>query len=97
MKHLTFDVGTNFDKNLINVIAENNKNNQFSSVFGKLKTDFLGGGRSSAFLPDITMEELRDYIELLKEAGFNQIEVSAEFGREDIEKQTERWFFKCSI
>ena len=64
MKHLTFDVGTNFDKNLINVIAENNKNNQFSSVFGKLKTDFLGGGRSSAFLPDITMEELRDYIEL---------------------------------
>ena len=35
MKHLTFDVGTNFDKNLINVIAENNKNNQFSSVFGK--------------------------------------------------------------
>lgn len=41
--------------------------------------------------------ELRDYIELLKEAGFNQIEVSAEFGREDIEKQTERWFFKCSI
>ena len=34
---------------------------------------------------------------LLKEAGFNQIEVSAEFGREDIEKQTERWFFKCSI
>lgn len=25
MKHLTFDVGTNFDKNLINVIAENNK------------------------------------------------------------------------
>ncbi len=40
MKHLTFDVGTNFDKNLINVIAENNKNNQFSSVFGKLKTDF---------------------------------------------------------
>ena len=64
MKHLTFDVGTNFDKNLINVIAENNKNNQFSSVFGKLKTDSLGGGRSSAFLPDITMEELRDYIEL---------------------------------
>ena len=64
MKHLTFDVGTNFDKNLINVIAENNKNNQFSSVFGKLKTDFLDGGRSSAFLPDITMEELRDYIEL---------------------------------
>lgn len=51
MKHLTFDVGTNFDKNLINVIAENNKNNQFSSVFGKLKTDFLGGGRSSAFCP----------------------------------------------
>ena len=41
--------------------------------------------------------KLRDYIELLKEAGFNQIEVSAEFGREDIEKQTERWFFKCSI
>lgn len=51
MKHLTFDVGTNFDKNLINVIAENNKNNQFSSVFGKLKTDFWVADVLQPFCP----------------------------------------------
>lgn len=64
MKQLTFDVGTNFDKKLLEVIAQNNKNGQFASVFGKLKTDFLGGGRSSAFLPEISMDELKEYIDL---------------------------------
>ena len=64
MEQLTFDIGTNFDKELIKVIAKNNQNGQFLSVFGKLKSDFLGGGRSSAFLPDISLEELKEYIEL---------------------------------
>lgn len=59
-KRLTFDVGTNFDSKLIDVIAANNKHGEFKSVFGKLKTDLWGGGRASAFLPDINMKELEE-------------------------------------
>lgn len=66
-KRLTFDVGTNFDSKLIDVIAANNKHGEFKSVFGKLKTDLWGGGRASAFLPDINMKELEEYINLCHE------------------------------
>lgn len=37
--------------------------------------------------------ELKQYLQALKKAGFNQIEVSADFGRSEIGSTTTRWFF----
>lgn len=101
-KQLTFDVGTNFDPELIRVINKNNKCNEFKSVFGKLKTDLLGGGRASAFLPDVSIKELEKYIELchLNKLTFNylinpmcmenkELEIASHFKIVDFIKQLE--------
>lgn len=61
---MTYCIGTNFDPELIEIISKYNKQNIFNSVFGKLKSDFIGGGRASTFLPDISMKELKSYIKL---------------------------------
>ena len=39
--------------------------------------------------------ELQELLNELKNAGFNQIEVSADFGKEQVKKEDTRWFFKC--
>ncbi|KZT82081.1 class I SAM-dependent DNA methyltransferase [Lactiplantibacillus plantarum] len=38
---------------------------------------------------------LADYQQALQEAGFNHVTVSADFGRQQPDDQTTRWFFKC--
>lgn len=38
---------------------------------------------------------IETYIRLLKEAGFNNVEVTANFGREEVKDDSIRWFFKC--
>ena len=38
---------------------------------------------------------LETYIDMLKKAGFDFIEVSAEYGEEDITEESTRWFFVC--
>ncbi|WP_338951245.1 U32 family peptidase [Fusobacterium nucleatum] len=61
---IKFTIGTNFDKELINNISIIDKNKDFISVFGKLRTDFLGGGRAANLLPEISFNELEKYINL---------------------------------
>ncbi|CAL7867291.1 Peptidase U32 [Fusobacterium necrophorum subsp. funduliforme] len=61
---IKFTIGTNFDKNLISNISMIDRNKDFISVFGKLKSDFLGGGRASNVLPEISFNELKEYIDL---------------------------------
>lgn len=39
--------------------------------------------------------ELQTYLNLLKKVGFSSIEVSANFGHDEISEDTTRWFFKC--
>ncbi|KIS04091.1 class I SAM-dependent DNA methyltransferase [Paucilactobacillus wasatchensis] len=39
--------------------------------------------------------ELEQYLMALTQAGFNNINVSADFGRQKINDQTTRWFFEC--
>lgn len=39
--------------------------------------------------------EMNVYKSLLKKAGFKTIEVSADFGRSNIEAESPRWFFAC--
>lgn len=73
--NLKFDVGTNFDPELLNVIDAHNSDNKFDCVFGKLRMDMFGGGRPSNVLPDISFTELTNYIELthLKNLKFNYL------------------------
>src|SRR3712207_7584475 len=44
---IKFTIGTNFDKNLISNISMIDRNKDFISVFGKLKSDFLGDRKST--------------------------------------------------
>ncbi|WP_137597375.1 class I SAM-dependent DNA methyltransferase [Paucilactobacillus kaifaensis] len=39
--------------------------------------------------------ELDQYKTALTQAGFSKVSVSADFGKQDIDKQTTRWFFVC--
>ena len=39
--------------------------------------------------------ELKDWREALLKAGFNQVEVKADFGSQAIDEKTTRWFFIC--
>lgn len=38
---------------------------------------------------------LATYCQLLQQAGFSEVQVSADFGKSEPTKQTTRWFFKC--
>lgn len=61
---MKYSIATNFDPKLITGIANLDKNNSIKSVYGKLKSDIVGGGRASAHLPEIQMKELEAYINL---------------------------------
>lgn len=40
--------------------------------------------------------ELNQYLKLLQVAGFKDVRVTANFGRNDVDEQTTRWFFICN-
>jgi collagenase-like PrtC family protease len=61
---MKYTIATNFDPELIEEIAKYNQDHTFGSVFGKLKKDIIGGGRSSINLPKVSKNELKDYIQL---------------------------------
>ncbi|WP_054740283.1 U32 family peptidase [Cellulosilyticum ruminicola] len=54
-----FDIATNFDKEMIDVLA---KYDAFKWVYGKFNNDIVGGGRPSIRLPFISWQELEEYI-----------------------------------
>lgn len=60
---MKFSIGTNFDPDLIAEINKYNQDKSIAAVFGKLRSDIIGGGRTSMILPTLTMGQLKDYIE----------------------------------
>jgi collagenase-like PrtC family protease len=56
---MNYTVATNFDNNLIQEIA---RFGTVKSVYGKLRSDIVGGGRVSHALPEISMKRLADHI-----------------------------------
>ena len=63
---ISFDLGTNFDPRLFEVIDQYDKKHSITSVFGKLRRDGLPGGRAAATIPDFGMDELEKYIQECK-------------------------------
>ncbi len=61
---VVYDVATNFDPMLVHAIARNNGDRIFETMFGKLRSDFFGGGRSSQTLPDVSLDDIAAYIKL---------------------------------
>ena len=72
---MMYSIGTNFSRELIENIAKIDPENKIKTVFGKLQDDLIGGGRASALLPNISMDELKDYIDLChsKNIEFNYL------------------------
>lgn len=72
---MPYSIGCNFDPKLIEIISEIDKEKSIKSVFGKMRSDLLGGGRASMLLPDIGFGELKEYIKLchLKGLKFNYL------------------------
>lgn len=66
---MTFSVATNFDPALIDVVDQYNQDGQFTSVFGKLRSDIVGGGRASMVLPELSIKEVKKYIDLCHKKG----------------------------
>ena len=66
-KLVKYDVGTNFDYKLFDIIKENDKDHRIKNVYGKLKNDGLQGGRSTSIIPELTMDQFADYVKACKE------------------------------
>lgn len=56
---MKLSVAYNFDRDLVSAIS---CFPEVEEVYGKLTTDFLGGGRSSATLPDVSRKSLQTHI-----------------------------------
>ena len=68
---MKLSVATNFDSALIEAI----KDYPVHELYGKLQTDFIGGGRSSYILSKVTKKHLRDHVRLARKngIGFNYL------------------------
>ena len=68
---MKYSLGWNFDPEIIEFLATNDKKHQIESVFAKLKEDIIGGGRASNVLPSLTNKELKKSIELCNVNGIH--------------------------
>lgn len=66
-KLVKYDVGTNFDYKLFDIIRENDKDHRIKNVYGKLKNDGLQGGRSTSIIPYLTIDEFAAYVQACKD------------------------------
>ena len=84
-----FSVACNFDPALVDAIAKY----PTYEVFGKLPSDFFGGGRPSFYLPDVSKKRLAAYVKrvhaegiefnyLLNSSSMNNLEFTSEGQRE---------------
>jgi len=66
---LTFSVATNWDDNLIREIEVIDPEHKVTEIFGKLASDFVGGGRPTYALPFVSKKNVAHHIKLVKDAG----------------------------
>lgn len=66
---MKYDLACNFDIELLNAVIHRDSKRQVKSMFGKLKFDAIGGGRSCVLLPDISATQLAEYVDKCRAAG----------------------------
>ena len=59
---ISFDVGTNFDYKLFDIIEQYDPKHSITSIYGKLRYDGLPGGRAAAIVPNLTFDEFAAYV-----------------------------------
>lgn len=68
---MQYTVATNFDCSLIDFINEHDLSHQIKSVYGKLPSDILGGGRPTLTSPKITLTDLKEYVQLCNQSNLS--------------------------
>ena len=66
---LKFAVATNWDDNLIKEIKILDPELKIMEIFGKLASDFVGGGRPAYAVKAISKKRAAQHIKLVKETG----------------------------
>lgn len=66
---ITFSIATNWDDSLIREIDIFDLHHQVVEIFGKLASDFIGGGRPTYALPNPGKRNASHHIELVKKTG----------------------------
>jgi collagenase-like PrtC family protease len=66
---MRYDLATNLDEKLLEGVIRLDHRRQIKSVYGKLKTDAVGGGRAGFLLPETSMEQLAGYVDKCHAAG----------------------------
>ncbi|SFR56117.1 U32 family peptidase [Anaeromicropila populeti] len=66
---MKYSLATNLDVKLLDEIAKLDKDKSIKVVFGKLKTDIIGGGRSSGMILDKSMEDIKNYAKACHDIG----------------------------
>ena len=66
---MNYSLATNFDYSLLDYVKEYDNKKKVKSVYGKLKRDVLGGGRSSILLPQLSFSDLEKYVKYCHRAG----------------------------
>lgn len=89
MGKIKFDLATNFDMEILEHIKRVDKNKQVVSLFGKMKSDIIGGGRSSIALSDVSFDDIAAYNKRCREMGirFNYLLNPLCLGNKDIVPQ----------
>lgn len=59
---ISFDVGTNFDYKLFDIVEQSDPKHSITSFYGKLRYDGLPGGRAAAIVPNLTFDEFAAYV-----------------------------------
>lgn len=66
---MKYSLATNLDLKLLDEIKRLDVDKQIKVVYGKLKTDIIGGGRSSGIIIDKSLEDLKAYIKACHDIG----------------------------
>ncbi len=85
---MKFSVACNFDEQLL----EGLKPYPVYEIYGKLTSDFFGGGRPSFYLPKIGRKELEDFVKKTHEHGieFNYLLNASSMGNMEYTKEGQR-------